>query len=211
MRRIGSAHARLVNNKDLTTTNCTMDAVGGYNMFQGELLINEQILWTGQPVRRILFTRSDGFIIPFSLLWGGFAIFWEISVVYSKASIVLVLLGIPFVLIGLYLLFGRFIYKYIQKKGTYYAVTNQRVLILTHLFKSIQAEYISQIPIINKTVRRDGIGTLRFGHISYMISIYGNTGIDFFGSDHGRDVPTFYDINNVDEVYRLVNDLRLKK
>ncbi len=53
--------------------------------FQPELLKDEKILWSGQPETKVLFTRADVFLAPFSVLWGGFAIFWEVSVLRSRA------------------------------------------------------------------------------------------------------------------------------
>ena len=40
----------------------------------------EGLLWTGSPNPNRLFSGKDFFLIPFSLMWGGFAIFWEGSV-----------------------------------------------------------------------------------------------------------------------------------
>lgn len=49
---------------------------------QPELVTGESILWTGQPDTSIVFHKDDLYLIPFSLLWGGFAIFWEGAVAF---------------------------------------------------------------------------------------------------------------------------------
>jgi hypothetical protein len=186
-----------------------------YNLFKDEILKDEKILWSGQPETSVIFTNADIFLIPFSLLWGGFSIFWEVGVLSTKgksgqgAPFFFPLFGIPFVLIGLYFIFGRFIYKNFKKKRTYYALTNKRVIILTNTFgKNVQAEFIDRIASMNKTVRANGIGTIRFGSSNLMFTMYGNTGMDSFGSFYGQDVPVFYDIKDVNKVYDIVNGLR---
>ena len=108
--------------------------------FNGELLDGEEILWSGQPRADKILSPSDFFAIPFSLLWGGFAIFWFASVIgigtrsHSGIPFAFPLFGSVFVLVGLYMIFGRFIFKYYSKKATYYALTNKRILIITKLF-----------------------------------------------------------------------------
>ena len=167
------------------------------NEFQSELLRDEQMLWTGQPDPNIIFTGSDIFLVPFSLLWGGFAIFWEFMASTGVANAqakqaqgpvwVFPLFGIPFVVIGLYFIFGRFIYKAWRKRRTYYAVTNKRVIVLTKgIGRDIQAAFINTLPAVNKSIRSNGKGTVRFGNSSPMVSMYGNTGMNFFGSFYSR-------------------------
>lgn len=58
----------------------------------------ENILWTGKPKSGVVYRQADIFLIPCSILWCGFAIFWVI--IASQAGI-FALFGIPFVIIGL--------------------------------------------------------------------------------------------------------------
>lgn len=180
-------------------------------LFKDDLLKNEEILWCSQP-ETVIFSLEDFFLIPFSILWGGFSIFWEASVLTHGVPFFFSLFGIPFVIVGLYFIFGRFIYKIIKTKNTYYAVTNKRILILTNLFtKSIRTEFINQITCINKSVRSNGVGTLKFGNSSFFQGMWGNSGMEFFGSRYNKDVPAFYNIQDADEVYKIVSELKNSK
>ena len=92
---------------------------------------NERLLWTGQPKKGILFRTADIFLIPFSVLWCGFAIFWMIMA--SQAGL-FALFGIPFVIIGLIFVFGRFIIDAKQRENTFYGVTEDRIIIKSGVF-----------------------------------------------------------------------------
>jgi len=131
--------------------------------FQSELLGGEHLLWTGQPDPRVIFERVDIFLVPFSLLWGGFALVWEAGVLgsgvfgeghRSAAPWFFVLWGIPFVVIGLYFIAGRFFYKAWRKRRTYYALTTKRALILIESRgRMLRACFLSAVPTINTSVR----------------------------------------------------------
>ena len=74
--------------------------------------------------------------------------------------------------------------------------------------RSVQADFIGAIRAINKSIRRDGVGTLRFGNASVW-GFYGNAAMELLGSWPGmQQATTFFDIDDADQVYRLVSRLR---
>ncbi|TMF12606.1 MAG: hypothetical protein E6I37_06960 [Chloroflexi bacterium] len=183
--------------------------------FQADLLRDERVVWAAQPDPRFRFSGGDIFLVPFSILWGGFAIFWEAAVLgllggKGPAPGFFVLWGVPFVLVGQYLIWGRFLYKRYRNRRTFYALTNQRALILTTArSRQLQTLFLNQLPTINKMVRRDGGGTLEFGSSpNWAAGVYANSGMDFMGARSGPAAPTFYDIADVDRVYQLVTQLK---
>ncbi len=107
---------------------------------------------------------------------------------------------------------GRFFYKGWKKKKTWYAVTDRRVLILsTAPGRKIQALDLKSIPVINKSVRANGSGSLEFGSLAPHFAMYQNSGLDFFGGIYGAGIPAFYDIRGVDQVHDLINQQRSGK
>jgi hypothetical protein len=171
-----------------------------------ERIGGERLLWVGQPDPRRHFDRSDWFLIPFSLMWGGFAIFWEISAILSGSAF-FIFWGVPFVAAGLYGIVGRFFVKARTKRRTYYAVTERRVLSVVR-GGTTKAMFLNLVPTINARIRDDGSGTVIFGNASWRQASYGNTGVEFFGRGYGDDIVAFYDIPDAREVVDLVNELR---
>jgi hypothetical protein len=90
----------------------------------------EQLLWAGRPDPQVWFTSMDLFLVPFSILWAAFAIYWEVGVIISPGGAFFIIPGIPPVALGLYLTFGRFVYKQYRKRRTVYGITSQRVIVL---------------------------------------------------------------------------------
>jgi len=132
-------------------------------VFRSYLTPGETLAWIGQPASGIRFRPGDAFLVPFSLLWGGFAIFWESTALGSGAPFLFTLWGIPFVLVGLYLIAGRFLAEAYLRTRTRYALTSQRALILSGLFspqvRSIDLKATTEISL---STRRDGSGTISF-------------------------------------------------
>lgn len=141
----------------------------------------ERLLWSGQPKQGLRLQASDAIMIPFSLMWGGFAIFWEASVLGLVTTnhryvshinepppqgppLFMAIWGIPLVLIGLYMIVGRFFFDAATRGKTWYGVTDQRLLIVKTFFtRSVASFDYTQLPALNLTERGDHSGDITFG------------------------------------------------
>ncbi|SEG21091.1 hypothetical protein SAMN05421819_2214 [Bryocella elongata] len=177
-------------------------------LLEGELSRGESLLWAGKPNPRVIFHASDLYTIPFSLLWGGFAIFWEVSV--SKDGWNLgTIWGIPFVLVGQYMIWGRFIRVAWLKRRILYAVTTERVLtIVRRPGAKVISSYLGNLPDVLTSSRWNGVGTLDFGIGAPTVSkgLLHVGAPKRSGSALGLDwkTPVFVDIDDVDEVAELI-------
>jgi hypothetical protein len=161
----------------------------------------ERLIWSGQPRRGLRLRAADAFLIPFSLLWGGFALFWEASVIGSGAPIFFRLWGIPFVLIGLYLILGRFFVDAWRRARTYYGLTAERVLIITVPFqRQVKSIPLRGLPELTLKERGDRSGAIVFGSAP---SIYGGLAGSWPGGG-SHSPPSFEMIENVRQVFEQI-------
>jgi len=139
---------------------------------RSRLMPGERILWSGRPRQGLLLTGRDIFLVPFSLIFCGGTIVWEAAVLgllnragaHSHAPLFFALWGVPFVLLGLYLVFGRFITDASIRRRTIYGVTDKRVLILRDgSFNKFVALNVDRLPEIAISERTSGRGTIIFG------------------------------------------------
>jgi hypothetical protein len=131
--------------------------------FRPDLFPGERLLWAGRPRGGIILRSSDILLIPFSLFWCGFAIFWESMALTSGAPLDFALFGVPFILIGLYVTIGRFVHDAAIRARLFYGVTDQRVLILrAGLAGRRHSLDLANLPMLELEERPDGRGTIRF-------------------------------------------------
>jgi hypothetical protein len=124
----------------------------------------DPLLWSGRPPRGIMLRAADILLIPFSLLWGGFAIFWETGVIATGAPWFFALWGIPFVLIGLYMIVGRFWVDARVRNGTRYGLTSERVLIICDWpARTVTSIGLETMTAVTLTESSSGGGTIVFG------------------------------------------------
>src|SRR6185295_12591411 len=92
---------------------CRIGADAGTNMTDGTfseyLMAGEQLVWWDAPQQGFMLSARDGYLIPFSLLWCAFAAIWEWKALSAPAPLFFQLWGAPFILAGLFFVFGRFL------------------------------------------------------------------------------------------------------
>jgi hypothetical protein len=124
----------------------------------------EKLLWTGRPRQGFFLRAADGFAIPFSIFWTGFAVVWMVLAVKAKNGLFLV--GVPLLLIGAYMMVGRFFVDAWQRARTWYGLTNQRVLILSvFVRRNVKSLNLRALSAITLSERDDGVGSITFGPV----------------------------------------------
>ncbi len=176
-----------------------MDALADCAAIESHLLPGEHLLWAGRPDVAKVFTGYDLFLIPFSVLWCGFAIFWTVNAVTRGAPVFFMLWGAMFVAIGLVFTVGRFGIKAAMKHRTRYGVTTRR-------FIAVAGTRVNDASVARQSVSsalsRDGrhlsvtVGQRARGLNSQWIAMYENSGLDFFNRGGGPAVA-FYDVADV--------------
>lgn len=181
------------------------DVIGPPSGLRSYLLPGERILWSGKPRQGIRFQTTDIFMVPFSLMWGGFAIFWNYSVWQTGAPDFFTIWGLPFLIIGIYLIFGRFLHDAYIRARQEYAVTDQRVLVYNAGWgQSVKSHEIDALPALDLKERGNGHGTISFETSSSVFDVFGG------GNSWTIWVPTFgsslrfVDIADVRKVYELI-------
>ncbi len=177
---------------------------------QNYFLPGEKLLWSGRPKQGLMLYKKDLLLVPFSLMWGGFAIFWEIMAVRQiNAPFFFRLWGVPFILIGLYLIVGRFAVDAIVRAGTQYAVSNQRIMVLrSGWFSKLLTISLDRLPTLDLNQNDDGSGTISFG----------DDGLTGYGRRRGMgmwtpalsNVPQFLGIADVRQAFDIIESARYR-
>ncbi len=182
-----------------------------YRELQPFLHLDEQVLWTGKPYTSRSYHTSPFFVI-FSLFWCGFAVFW--TVMASSMGGFFGLFGIPFVCVGVYLLYSVFFGQKKAIQSAVYAVTDRRALILTHDRNGVNCtEYVlANLANISLEDVQGDTGTIRFvrpmpydNGYAYGNGYYGRRRRTYYDSRHELSTA-FFMIDGVHEVYRMISE-----
>ena len=158
----------------------------------------EAVLWRGKPEKGHLLGPQDVFMIPFSILWCGFAIFWFVTAL-MHTPLPFALFGVPFVCMGLYITLGRFFHTAALRKNTAYVITTHKVI--RRRGSKIDMLDAKTMPAIHVTARTDGTGTIQFGE--YVYYARGRYHSSRWGDDRWGPNGRLFPLENIPDVARV--------
>lgn len=171
-----------------------------------QLDAGERLLWSGRPGQGIRLQAIDAFLIPFSLMWGGFALFWEFMAFRAEAPFFFRLWGVPFVLVGLYFIAGRFFWDARRRARTVYAVTDRRIILVDGgLARSTRTLNLRTLSEITLSERRDGSGDVVLGSTPF-----GTRFVRGNWPGAATQVPTLEFLPRAREVYDLIRQAQAR-
>jgi hypothetical protein len=170
-----------------------------------ELGQDEQLIWAGQP-RLDLATRAKYFLVPFGVIFAGFALVWMIVAGFITFGL-MAPCGLPFLAAGIALIASPAWLRSRARK-TVYALTNQRAIIWEPGWfgsRTVRNYTSAGLGRISRTERPDGSGDLVFEEIN---TYHHNT--DGHGTWHTTQ-RGFLSIDAVREVEALVRQTLVKE
>ena len=172
----------------------------------------ERLLWQGAPPQGLMLRSNDVFLIPFSLVWTGFAVFWTLAASGAvpaiaphngqQATVIFPLFGSAFIAVGLMFTFGRFFADAWRRDHTQYALTDKRAIIAGGWSPS----ELSSMPLstgLQVDVSGGDTGSIRFGP-GYDPYVRGRGLGQWLGPPHPFMFERIADVGNVYKMVRQV-------
>ena len=170
-----------------------------------ELKAGEQLQWVGQPNPKAV-RKSAMPLLLFFIPWTAFALFWTVAATgfqlpdlnRSIFYLLFPLFGLPFIGVGIW---GLSMPWRMAKQAAHsaYAVTTQRVLMLTNTPKQFKSQsfYVHSLSDVSREQQPDGSGNIYFYN-------------DAAQHNAKRKKQGFYGIPDVQRVEALLLDLQRK-
>lgn len=184
--------------------------IDAQNIINRLLMENEQVLWIGNPNSGKLLTKHDAFLIPFSLIWCSFIAFWSFNAIpialKQNFAFLVVIIGIFFSAIGIYILFGRFIYKQFDKKHICYVITNKRIFVIKK-YRTPQISYLllNDSKIAVTVIKHNSKEDILFSDYRFIEYFLIKTGLDFLFFT--RSCIVFLDIDECEKIDVILSNL----
>ena len=126
-----------------------------YEFLAYYFLPDERELWRGKSKGTDPFQRV--FMVSFGIVLLLFSLFMTIGTIISEGTLAPLVVGVPFVVVSLYLIFGRGLIV----KNTIYLVTNYKIYRCRS--NKIDTLDMANLPTVRVETRKDGTGSVYFG------------------------------------------------
>lgn len=136
-----------------------------------DLLPGERVLWSGRPNPGLRFVKSNPGNLVGGCIFTGFALFWT-SAAFAMTWLsdappffrfVFPLFGLPFVAIGLAILFGSTFSVARDAKRTAYAITDKRLITVVEKgSREVNSFNLERLESTDLQEGGDGVGTITF-------------------------------------------------
>jgi hypothetical protein len=183
----------------------------------------ETLLWQDHPQQGIILRRSDMLFIPVSLCFGAISVTWEVfSLIYLFTALnigdvpagmiallsILTLIGLPFVVLAAFLLVGRFYYDRKRRQHTHYALSSQRIIILSGLFnkRNVRSIALDKLGNCSLVHQKGEWGSIHFSndHWLWWVMLGPVWWFPLWIDVENYQPPVFERIKNVNEVEQLI-------
>lgn len=176
--------------------------MGGWNAYLDR---GEKLIWEGAPLPGMRFKPSDIFISLFGTFFFAFALFWTGMAMAVPSNmggfdLLFPFFGLPFMVVGAYMMFGRFFWEAYVRGKTRYALTSKRAIVAQSAWRRTLKSY----PIDADTrieFQPGDAATLYFAQETKR----GRKGATYTVK-HG-----FEYIRNGDEVYRMMRQIQQRE
>jgi hypothetical protein len=176
--------------------------------WQGILAPDETILWQGQPHSTIKWSGLLSPVSAFGVIFTGFSLFWMIMAFSMTSgsgipvlSLLFPLFGLPFFLVGLWLVAGRLVMDAWLRGHTWYTLTNQTAFVARNALgkKTLESWPIADMDRIVWEDGNPGSVIFHMKHGTMPVSGRNGTRIRFLG---------FHQIDDSQHVYGLMRRAR---
>ncbi len=175
-----------------------------YKRITPYLFEDEELIWYDRPYKSVKY-RPHIFTAIFSLFWCGFAVFWTVTA--SAVGGAFGLFGLPFVAVGIFLLYNVFVGEGKKMQNTVYAVTDRRAIIIgKDLHGDSFTEFVfANIQTVNLMNVRDNTGTICFvPSLMYVNHPRFRNTSNMPGQEHYKS--SFVMIDDVHNVHRIISE-----
>ncbi len=166
------------------------------------LASGERIIWQGQPTQGFRLAPQDALAVPFAAFWLFIVLTICLLTFTGEMKDVppMTYFMLPvFVIIGLYMLVGRFLVDRVTRRHVHYYLTTERAVIESGMFRpNRRSVSLAATPEIGFQGRRSGRGTVQFGSAN----MFGVVPPSWPGGSQFLP-PAFDDIDDAERVYGL--------